>query len=137
MLFDPKLFQKQEFTDEQIKTFFKSAERDLEIAVKSEFNEAIFTFTYQAFLKLGIALIASNGYKVKSREGHHIAIIKQLSVLLKDENIEFYGESMRRKRNVDLYMGGVTISEKETLEYRDFVENLIKKSTLINLHNNL
>ena len=38
------------------------------------------------------------------------------------------GEVMRKKRNLDLYDGGIIISEKEAKEYLGFVKIVIKAS---------
>jgi hypothetical protein len=37
------------------------------------------------------------------------------------------GEAMRVKRNVDLYGGGVSVTEKECREYIHFVSDILKK----------
>ncbi len=127
MKWNSAFFQKRPFTKQQIQQFFDNAERDLSIAMTNSSVEVIFTFTYNAFLKLGITLISSNDYKVKSRQGHHVQIIYQFSRLLKDEKIEIYGEAMRRKRNIDLYAGGCLVTQKEVKEYLNFVKKLLKK----------
>ena len=106
--------------------FCHNAKKDLSVAKNSNVNEVIFTFAYQAFLKFGISAIAQEGYKVKSRMGHHIQIIHKLSEILNDEQVGFYGEAMRRKRNIDLYAGGTIVTKKEALEYLKFIEEISK-----------
>lgn len=126
MKWDNEFFQKRVFTEKQIDQYIQSAERDFAIAKEAVQVEVIFTFTYNAFLKLGIGLIAKRGYKVKSRTGHHVQIIEALSLIMNDEEITIYGNEMRRKRNMDLYAGGCLVSQKEALSYFKFVESLFK-----------
>jgi len=127
MRFDPNFFQRRRFTTAEIKALSHSAKKDLTTAKKYDSAEVAFTFSYQAFLKLGITVIAKHGYKAKSREGHHIAIIEKLAEIDGNQEIRLIGEAMRRKRNIDLYAGGTVVSEKEAFEYRDFVGKLINK----------
>jgi len=65
--FETKYFQKFSFTKQQINRFFESAFRDLNIARQDKFAEVRFTYSYQALVKAGIALIAKvGGVKVRS-----------------------------------------------------------------------
>jgi len=84
--------------------------------------------SYDALIKIGITLIAFYGYRVKSRSGHHIKILEKVSQILNDKNIEIIGDIMRKKRNLDLYEGGIIISQKETRDYLNFVREIIKKA---------
>lgn len=59
--------------------------------------------------------------------GHHKKIIETLANVLKDTSISVMGEAMRVKRNVDLYGGGVSVTEKECREYIHFVSDILKK----------
>ncbi len=79
MFWQEKYFQKFKFEDSQIKNYLKSSQRDLDIASKSKISEVVFRFSYDALIKLGIFLIAKNGYKVRSIPGHHIKILEQLA----------------------------------------------------------
>ena len=88
----------------------------------------VFKFSYDCLIKLGITLIVSQGYRIKSRTGHHIKILEKLSQILENKDIEIMGEAMRKKRNFDLYEGGVIISEKEAKEYFNFVKKIIAES---------
>ena len=56
--FESQYFQKLAFKEEQIEQFLKSALHDLEIAGTSDIPDVIFKFSYDALVKLGIALIA-------------------------------------------------------------------------------
>ncbi len=85
----------------------------------------IFKFSYDALVKTGITLIAACGCRVKSRQGHHIKILEKLSQILNDKDIQIIGEAMRKKRNLDLYQGGVLISQKEAAEYLHFVKKIV------------
>ncbi|MFH1442221.1 MAG: hypothetical protein ABIH18_09320 [Candidatus Omnitrophota bacterium] len=126
--FESQHFQKLIFKEEQIDQYLKSALHDLKIAGESDVPDVIFKFSYDAFMKLGIALIAKKGYKVRSTAGHHVKILEKLSQLLKDEDILVLGNKMRQERNVNLYDGGFFVGEKDSLEYLKFVKSSFKKA---------
>lgn len=126
--FESQHFQKLAFKEEQIGQFLKSALHDLKIAEESDISDVIFKFSYDALIKLGIALIAKKGYKVRSMAGHHVKILEKLSQLLKDEDILVLGNKMRQERNVNLYDGGFFVGEKDSLEYLKFVKSTFKKA---------
>lgn len=115
------MFEKFSFTEAQIEQYFLSARRDLNIAIHADIPEVIFTFSYNALLKLAIALCAEKGLRVKSRTGHHIELLKKLAEFLHDSEIEVIGNEMRSKRNWDLYSGGGIISKKEAQEYLEII----------------
>ena len=125
--FDNNYFRKLKFTENQITQYFTSAKRDLEIAEKSNVPEIIFKFSYDALIKLGIAFIAKQGYKIRAIRGHHIKILEKMSQILKNENINRIGNEMRQKRNVDLYDGGTLISEKDSKAYAKFIHDIFDK----------
>lgn len=128
MHFDEKYFQRCDFSKEDIKQYFENAIRDLDIAVKDKIPEVKFTYAYQALIKAGITLIAKTGMvKVRSAPGHHTKILEKISEILKDEAILTLGNAMRTKRNLDFYSGGEIISEKEALEYLEFVKSVLIK----------
>lgn len=126
--FESQNFQKLAFKEEQVGQFLKSALHDFKIAEESDISDVIFKFSYDALIKLGIALIAQKGYKVRSTVGHHIKILEKLSQLLKDEDILVLGNKMRQERNVNLYDGGFFVGEKDSLEYLKFVKSTFKKA---------
>jgi len=109
------------FTDSQIKRCFKVAKRDLDIAKDSDVPEVIFKFSYDALIKLGIALIADQGYKVRSAVGHHVKILEKMSQILQNKDVAIVGNKMREDRNFDFYNGGILISQKDSQEYLKFV----------------
>lgn len=126
--FDYKFFQKKEFDKKTIYRYFRNAIRDFQIASKNKEPEVIFNFSYSALIKTGVTLISFYGYRIKSRKGHHIQILEKLSQILNKKNIEIIGEKMRKKRNLDLYDGGVIIDLKEATQYKDFVKKVIKEA---------
>ena len=128
IIFDSKYFQKFEFKRRQTEKYLQAAFRDLKIANQSGVAEVEFQFTYNALIKLGIALISRLGFKVKSRNGHHIKILEKMALILDDKDIYSIGNKMRKKRNADLYEGGVLISEKEAAEYKDWLKTIFKKT---------
>jgi len=128
LTFETKFFQKKKFENKTILKYFRSALRDFEIASKSKQPEVMFTFSYNALIKTGIALIAFYGYRVKSRGGHHMKILEKLSQILGNENIEIIGNKMRQKRNLDLYEGGTIIFQKEAKDYLNFIKGIIKEA---------
>ena len=107
--FEKEFFGKFDFRSEDIKRHFENATRDLEIARKDIFPEVQFSYSFQALIKAGIALIAKVGnVKVKSMPGHHVKILTKMAEILKDPDILTIGNAMRNKRNTDLYAGGAT-----------------------------
>lgn len=119
------MFKKQEFTDRQIGNYFKSAIKDFKIADDSNVPEIVFKFSYDSLLKIAIAICAKNNLRVKSRVGHHIDLVKKLSEYLNEADIFAMGNEMRKKRNFDLYSGGVLISKKEAANYKEWLKKII------------
>ncbi len=126
--FEKEYFQTFEFSKSQIERYFRGALRDLEIARKDSFSEVRFSYSYQALIKAGIALLAKKNKKVRSTSGHHVKILAKMSEILHDEDILIIGNAMRMKRNYDLYGGGESITEKEAKDYLDFVEKIFVKA---------
>jgi len=126
--FETNFFEKRKFDKKTIEKYSNGATRDLKIASDNSHPEVIFKFSYDSLIKTGLTLIAFCGYRVKSRQGHHIKIIEKLSQILDNKDIEIMGEVMRKKRNLDLYDGGVIISVKEAEEYLNFIKDVIKAS---------
>jgi len=126
--FENKYFQKIRFEPAQIKRYFNAAKKDLNIAKQSHIPEVIFKFSYDALIKLGIALIAERGYKVRSVVGHHVKILEKMAEILQNTDIEAIGNQMRQKRNTDLYEGGFLISKKDSQAYLEFIESVFKKA---------
>jgi hypothetical protein len=125
------MFEKFHFSKRQIRKYYQSAIRDLKIASNSKIPEVIFRFSYDALVKLAIAVCAKNGLRVKARKGHHVELIKKLSFYLKDPEIEILANEMRSKRNRDLYDGGILISEKEAKEYLEWVKQTFQKTQIL------
>lgn len=128
MNFSSDFFQEFDFSKETIKKYLASAHKDLRIAREAKEPDIIFQFSYNAFIKLGITMIAMKGYKVRSRMGHHIRIINSLAIIMEDEDIDGHGNSMRKTRNTELYDGGIIISEKQSKAYLKFVGKIFLKS---------
>lgn len=128
IVFDNRFFQKKRFDFKIIQKFFRGALKDFKLAFGSREAEIIFVFSYSALIKVGITLIALCGYKIKSRTGHHIKILEKLSQILQNKDIEIIGDKMRKKRNIDLYEGGIIVSLKEAREYLGFVKEIIDKT---------
>ncbi len=128
--FESQYFQKLAFKEKQINQFLNSALHDLRIAEESNITDVIFKFSYDALIKLGIALIAKKGRKVRSVTGHHVKILEKLSQLLKDEDVLVLGNKMRQERNVNLYDGGFFVGDKDSLEYLKFVKGAFKKAVI-------
>ncbi len=126
--FDTKFFQKKRFEDNAISKYLRNSIKDLNIAIRSREPEVIFNFSYSALIKIGIVLIATCGYRVKSRVGHHVKILEKLSQILNNKNIEIIGDKMRKKRNLDLYEGGIIIDLQEARQYLNFLKVIIHKA---------
>ena len=127
MKFDEKYYKKFNFTSDEIKAYLKNAIKDFNIAQKDKILDVKFNYAYNALIKLGIALLSYYHMKVKSVPGHHIKIIDSLASFTKDDTIIDMGELMRKKRNLDLYAGGIEVTEKECQEYIGFVEKVLEK----------
>ena len=128
---DRNFFRKQKFTDEQLLAFERGAKEDLEIASDSDYIQVKFRFCYDALLKLGIFVVAKAGYKIRSIPGHHIKLLEALSLLSETPDVEIVAETMRQKRNMDLYEGGAYVSESEVAEYLDFVKDLFRNLQIL------
>jgi hypothetical protein len=126
--FESRFFEKKKFDQRIVFRYFNGALKDFHIAVKNKQSEVIFVFSYNALIKTGIALIAFHGYKIKSRQGHHIKILEKLAQIFQSEKIKVLGETMRNKRNLDLYEGGTMVSQKEAKDYLNFTKETIKKA---------
>jgi hypothetical protein len=127
MRFDKNFFIEQAFTPTELARYKKSAKRDLDIARESKEPEVVFHFAYMALIKIGIWCLAREGYRVKSRPGHHQKIIESLGMILGSEDIVVVGEKMRKDRNLDFYSAGVLGSPEENQDYLEFIEELYKK----------
>jgi hypothetical protein len=126
--FESKYFTKLNFTEEQIIQYYNNALKDLQIATENKRPEVKFTYSYNALIKGGIALVAKIGkVKIRSIPGHHIKIIEKMSETLKDNSINELGNAMWMKRNKDFYVGGIFISEKESEDYHGFVKEILFK----------
>lgn len=122
------MFKKLDFSQKQINKYYRAAKKDLKIAINSNISEVSFRFCYDALLKLAIAVCAKHGLRVKSKRGHHIALIKKLSSYLNDSEIKLLANEMRSKRNHSLYSGGITISKKEVKEYTKWTKDIFKRA---------
>lgn len=121
MKFDNEYFSKFKFTNNQIRKNYDNAVKDLAIAKKDEILEVKFNYAYTALIKGGVALLSLYGFKIRSIPGHHVKILEKMGEILKDDSIIDIGNVIRSKRNIDLYAGGVEVTEKECIEYVEFV----------------
>lgn len=127
MNFDNKYFSKFNFNEVQIKKNLENALKDMNIAIKDEIIDVKFNYAYSSLLKAGIALLSYHQIRIKSVPGHHVKIIETLAETLKDKAIADVGNAMRSKRNIDMYSGGVEVTEKESKEYIDFVDRVLSQ----------
>jgi len=127
MRFDSQYFTKFNFIEGQIQNNFRNASRDLNIAKKDRILEVKFNYAYTALIKAGIALLSFYGVKIRSVPGHHVKIIEKMAQLIEDDAVADMGNLMRSKRNLDLYAGGIEVTEKECREYLKFVDEVLKK----------
>lgn len=125
--FETEFFQKFRFDEKQIRRYFEAAFRDLKIAREDQFPEVRFTYSYQALIKAGIALIARTGQvKARSVPGHHVKVLQKMSEILNNPDVFTIGNAMRMKRNEDLYGGAESVSEKDADDYFAFVEKILQ-----------
>lgn len=111
----------------------------MKIAEKYDDPEVRFQFVFNSLIKFGITLIASYGYKVNSRKGHHQKVLEKMSEILNNSDILISSERIRKTRNTDLYDGGTIITEKQSDEYLSFLKEVydLSKSFLIDKDFNL
>jgi hypothetical protein len=131
MRFEEKYFAKHSFSPEQINKFLENSVKDLQIAKKIKILDVKFNYAYTSLIKAGITLLSLHQARVKSVPGHQVKIVGKMAEILEDDSIETMGNLMRSKRNLDLYAGGIEVTEKECKEYLEFVEEVIKKVNLI------
>jgi uncharacterized protein (UPF0332 family) len=124
---EKKYFRTFIFSDTQVRKYIQNAVDDLEIAGNDPYRKVRFNYTYNALIKACIALLAHKQIKVRSVPGHHVMLIKKASALLKDKEIATMGDLMRLKRNMDLYDGGVDITEHESEEFLEFVKDVVRR----------
>jgi len=124
------MFENFKFSKKQIDRYFKAVIADLRIARNSDEPEVIFRFSYDAFLKICITLSARNNLRIKSRQGHHMALIEKLSELLGNNKINIIGQEMRLRRNKALYGAVIGISNKQAGEYLDWVEKILQQAEI-------
>jgi len=127
MKFDDNYFSRQKFTEEDTAGYRNSALRDFQIADKSRDIEVQLHFSYMALIKTGICKIAKEGYRVRSRPGHHVKIIEALSKIMKDDDILVIGDKMRKDRNMDFYEPEGIISDEDVEIFMGLVKKLIDK----------
>ena len=127
---DKNYFEPQKFSAGIIEKYKKSAKRNLDIAKSANEPEVAFHFAYMALLKIGIYHLAKEGYRTKSRPGHHQKILEHLSFLMHDENILILGDKMRKDRNLDLYGADAVPSKEELREYLEFLDRLYRKMSV-------
>ncbi|PIS32113.1 hypothetical protein COT40_01785 [Candidatus Peregrinibacteria bacterium CG08_land_8_20_14_0_20_41_10] len=122
------MFEHFSFSKTQLEKYYQSAKRDFQIANTADVPEVSFHFCYNALVKLAITICAIKGLRVKSKKGHHIELIKRMSLYLNDPEIEILASEMRAKRNWDLYGGGTLISIKEAKSYLNWAREIFQKA---------
>jgi uncharacterized protein (UPF0332 family) len=127
MKFEEKYFSHIKFSGSEVKRHFENALKDLNIAETDEILDVKFNYAFSALIKAGIALLSHHQVKTKSVPGHHVKIIEKLAEILKDDSINDIGNAMRSKRNIDMYSGGIEITEKECQEYIDFIKRVVSR----------
>ena len=128
MKLDKNYFSRQSFTSDELKKYRQSVIRYLNIAKTSTETDVKFHFAYMALIKIGIYFIAKEGYRIKSRPGHHQKIIEILSKLLDNEDIIIVGDKMRKNRNLDFYSSDSPITETEAAQDLKFTEEIFSKT---------
>lgn len=126
-MFDNKYFIKFKFTKEQVNKYFNNALKDLDIAKKDKILEVKFNYAYTTLIKASISLLSYYQVRAKSVPGHHVKIIEVIARILEDDVIADLGNIMRSKINLDLYAGGIEVTEKECREYIGIVEKVLLK----------
>lgn len=119
------MFVNFNFSRKQINDYLLAAKNDFRLANSKE-PEVKFFFSYNCLLKIAQAVCACNNLRVKSHTGHHVALLDKCASLLDSPDLAVVAQTMRDKRNRDLYDGGTIITEKEANTYYVFVKNYLK-----------
>jgi hypothetical protein len=135
ILFEPEFFHEFSYSKSQTDGYFRNAELDLRRAEESKDPNIAYRIGYESVLKLGIALIAQAGFKVKSVPGHHVKILDKLGEILGRPDEVEYLHRIRRKRNIDLYDGGLDFTEKESKDLLDLCKTLFTHAKQLNCLN--
>ena len=122
MRLDRNFFITQKFTEDELKKYKQSAKRDLDIAKTSKDSEVTFHFSYMALVKIGIYCLAREGYRLKSRPGHHQKIIEYLSRHLNSENILMIGDKMRKDTLINFGFRLPSAIDNRPLTFKEFTE---------------
>ena len=118
-------FEKFLFSERQVKTYYTNAKKDFNTATRYQKNSEIcFRFGYDALIKLAVSVCAHEGLRVLSRAGHHVELIEKMSAILGEADISKYGNKMRKKRNMDIYGGGILLTANEAKIYFEFVKKI-------------
>ena len=101
----------------QICRFLESAEKKLAAARKilAIDEEACLQQAYEAMLRASIGFMLSHGLRLRSRPGHHVAIIEYVEKHIDKKYASLLAmfDRMRRKRNLALYDVMGFVSEKD------------------------
>jgi hypothetical protein len=118
-------FEKFLFSERQVKIYYANAKKDFATATQYQKNSEIcFRFGYDALIKLAVSVCAQESLRVLSRAGHHVELIERMSAILGEDDISKYGNKMRKKRNMDIYGGGILLTANEAKIYFDFVKRV-------------
>jgi uncharacterized protein (UPF0332 family) len=115
----------------------KRAYTDLRTAKRNlaDDEECAYNYAYNAMLRSGMALMASEGFRPEIKD-KHLTIVKFVSSILGEEfkNLINNYDFMRRKRHRFIYEPGIPCSKKEAKdalqtaeEFLDAIHKLIKK----------
>ena len=127
MKLDKNYFIEQIFSPDELKKYRHSITRYLNIAKMSAEADVKFHFAYMALIKIGIYFIAKEGYRIKSRPGHHQKIIETLSKLTDNEDIIIVGDKMRKSRNLEFYSSDSIVTDTEAAGNIKFIEKIFQK----------
>lgn len=115
-----------------ITEFIKRAKKDLETSERNlnMDNDCSYTYSYNAMLHSGIALMNSQGYRPEVKD-KHLTVIRFASVLFTDNQnhlLKMYN-NMRKKRHMFIYEPFTPCSDKEAKDAvksaRGFVDEII------------
>ncbi len=126
---DPR-FKDHQCQPEEIKGHLEGAHKKLKAAYKiaDDDEESSYELTYEAMLKVSLALILRHGKRPRSQPGHHIAIIEMAGCLLGENSADLIRafDEMRRNRNSFLYGGDFFASDHEVKEALNIAGQYLK-----------
>ena len=131
---DKTLLKKHPINPKEIGRYLQKAKQELVDAKKilSISEDISFKTTYDAMIKISLALMMANGYRPRSQVGHHKTMIEFVAKMLriKDKSIMKRFDQARKKRNLLVYQAQ-WVSLREAKEAINLAEKYFKAVIIV------